>query len=439
MKKTVSVCTRVEGHGDLNIFLDKNEISRVNFELQVIRGFESILKNKKLVDVPRISARVCGLCHAAHAIVSCKTIENMFDIKPSDQSIDIRRLLMVGELINSDSMHFFFQAFPDLVVFLKEKPKALSLNELTQFDPILTANMFELIKMSKELTELLGGRASHFVTPVIGGISRAPSKKTVNIIRKILQKAVNNLKSVIEIYQTKFPDPLPQEFTLSDPIYMGLQNHGKYDFYEGKLRMKQNDALLADFNCNEYAQHFDRRNDVQGELPGVYTIAKGAERILTGPLSRFHVIDDYDIGEVDPYLEFIDTSWKNNILLSNYLRLIEMLAASFQGLAILDDPKLSNPIHIPSLNMKGIKRSEAIGVVEAPRGTLIHHYKVNEKYLLEHVKLLVATEINIPTINAVLTRLVKDNYAENKDLDIAKTYAQMVLRTFDPCIACATH
>ncbi len=440
MKKTIALCTRVEGHGQLNFFLEKNEIDRVNFEIQAIRGFENILTKKKVLDVPRIASRVCGLCYASQTIASCKAIEDALHIQPSEQSIKLRRLLMVGELINSNSMHFFFQAFPDLFIILKGQECPLSLEELVRFDPQLTTNMFELIKIGKELEEYIGGRSTHPITPIIGGISYAPSKKRIGMARKLIQKAINNVKWVIERYQEIFSgtEP-PEDFILNEPIYLGIHNRGIYDTYEGMLQLKRGASILADFKKEDYYQYIDKLENVKGELPGIYALVKGQHRILVGPLARYHIVSDYKSDEVASYLKFIEKSWQNNLIISNYLRLIEILAKCYEGLDILEDTTLSTPIELTLSNLKFEKETEGIGIVEAPRGTLIHHYHINTKGELSNVKLLVATEINIPIINELLTKQSKKLYTQFQNLEQVKSHAQMLLRSFDPCISCATH
>jgi len=434
MKKTVTMCTRVEGHGIINFFLQKNEISSVNFEIQDIRGFENILLKKKLLDVPRIASRVCGLCYASQTIASCKAIEGMYEIEPANQSIQLRRLLMIGEMINSHSMHFFFQALPDLFVILKGQSNSLSLRELLQFDPQLTSNMFELIKIGKELANIFGGRATHPIAPTIGGVIIAPSKKNIGFARKYLQKAINNIKWTIEKFQENFSQTEPpSDYNLEDFTFLGNHNNEKYDRYSGVLRLKQKDRILTDFPVKDYSQYIDKDRT----LPGIYAHINGEQKLYVGPIARYHIIEDYGIGEIEPYLDYLSEVWHNNLFYSHYLRLIEMLVESYEGLAILEDSKITNPIELPPLD--SIKKVEGIGVVEAPRGTLIHHYHVNNKMVIDNVKLLVATEINIPTINEILTKQSKKIYEQVQDLEQVKKQAQIILRSFDPCISCATH
>ncbi|NVM52893.1 MAG: nickel-dependent hydrogenase large subunit [Candidatus Helarchaeota archaeon] len=295
MPKTVTLCTRVEGHGSLRFTLQENEISGVYFDIKGYRGFENILSNKKIIDVPRIISRVCGLCYASHAIASCKGIEKMFELEPSDQSILLRRLLMTGELINSHSIHFFFQALPDLFVLLKGQSNPTPLEDLLRFDPNLTKNIFELIKLGKELITIFGGRSAHPITPVIGGISHAPSKKSIGIGRKYLQQALSNIKEVLERFKELFAqDEPPTELSLKDHTFLALHNRRKYDRYNGVLQLKQNKKVLADFSVEDYPKHLNWRDDVPGQLPGIYSVIEDS-RLFVGPISRYNIIEDYGL------------------------------------------------------------------------------------------------------------------------------------------------
>jgi len=434
MKKVVDVCTRVEGHGNIKILLQKDEISSVNFDLEIFRGFENILLDKRLIDTPRIASRICGLCHASQAIASCKAIESMYEVEPSNQSILLRRLLMIGELIKSHSMHFFFQAFPDLFVILDKQPKPLSLNELIHFDPKLTSNMYELIKIGNEIGNLFGGRSVHLITPIIGGVFFSPLKKEINIARRYLQNSINNLKWIIERFQEIFSQFAPPDvYTLPNPAYMGMHNDEKYDRYNGLLRLAQNNKIIADFPVYKHSQYFDKQEDIRG----IDFYLKKDQNILVGPLARYKIINDYGIDELQSYIGLFNKEWQNSILFSNVIRLIEMMFVSYEGLSILDDTELTQKNDISPINF--LKNNEGIGMVEAPRGTLIHYYHVNKKRLIDKVKLFIATEINLPIIDEILTTQSQKLYERTGDFNQIKKQAQMIIRSFDPCISCATH
>ena len=431
--KVIEICSRVEGHGNVNIYLNNqnDEILYVDFEIRAFRGFENILIGKKLIDIPKIISRICGLCHASQSIVSCKAIESINELEPTEQSILLRKLLMTGELIKSHSIHFFFQSLPDLLKIFNIRKNCLSLYELVNYNPQLTTNFYELIKIGNEIDRIFGGKSVHLISPLPGGVIYTPSRKNITLTRKYIKKAILNLNWIIEKFIELFSSQTPPIiYELPNPTYFGLHNHGTYDRYSGILGMKQTTHKAVNFLEKNYSTYFDK----DPELRGVNF--EDRENILVGPLARNHLIERYPLEDISNFLSYFDKSWYNNILFANFLRLLEMYMESNQILEILDDPNLNNKEILPAIDSKN--NMEGIGVVEAPRGTLMHHYYVNEKNYIKKVKLYIATEINIPIINNIITKYAQSLY-EKYDINTVKEEIQIMIRAFDPCISCATH
>lgn len=147
MEKVVDVCSRIEGHAEINIFLNNEQINFLKLDTTVFRGFETILRGKKLNDIPKIVSRICGLCHASQTIASCKAIENLYDVSPTPQAILLRKLLLSSELIKSHSMHYFFQTLPDLLNIFKLWKDSNEPYAILQFDPQTTTIIYDLIKL----------------------------------------------------------------------------------------------------------------------------------------------------------------------------------------------------------------------------------------------------------------------------------------------------
>ena len=180
LKKVIELCSRIEGQGKINYFIQNDEIEHVEFELSALRGFENILVGKKLKDIPRIVSRICGMCHASQTIASCKAIEEIYGIAPSFQSTIIRKVLMTAELIKSHIIHFFFHSLPDLLELFQEEKNYIDIHNLINFDPQLTSIVYDLIKTGTEIDNILGGRVNHLITSIPGGIVYKPSKKKSN-------------------------------------------------------------------------------------------------------------------------------------------------------------------------------------------------------------------------------------------------------------------
>ncbi|MFX1306267.1 MAG: nickel-dependent hydrogenase large subunit, partial [Promethearchaeota archaeon] len=337
MLKVVDICQRVEGHGEVKILVQNDEISLVNFEFDVYRGFENFLIGKQLLDIPKIVSRICGLCYASQAIASCKAIEDIYDIKVSNQSVLLRRLLMIGELIKSHSMNFFFQNLPDLLKIFNISQNLLSPYELVKYNPQLTTNLYELIKIGNEINELFGGRSVHLLSPIPGGIIYSPSQKNITLAKRNLQKSLVNLEWIIEKVIELFADQIPpREFEIPNYISLGLTNNGNYDRYVGSLRLKENNKNVIEFEKQKYSSYFGKEID----LRGIDFYFENKRNVIVGPFSRFNIVENYGIDQISTSFESFEKKWKNNILLTNFIRLIEMYIESYQGIQILDDPCL---------------------------------------------------------------------------------------------------
>ncbi|MFW9772070.1 MAG: nickel-dependent hydrogenase large subunit [Candidatus Heimdallarchaeota archaeon] len=432
--KVVDICQRVEGHGNIKILLKNDEVSLANFEFDLYRGFENFLLGKKLLDVPKIVSRICGLCYASQAIASCKAIEDIFKIEVSEQTILLRRLLMTGELIKSHIMNFFFQTLPDLLLIFNLTQKTLFPYELINYDPHLTAYLFDLIKIGNEINNLFGGRSIHLISPIPGGIIYIPSRKNIILARKWFQKALVNLEWVIEKFIELFSNSIPpKEYYNPKFTYLGLTNHGNYDRYSGLVRIKPENKNLIQFEDHNYSSYFNKELN----LRGIDYYFENEKNVIVGPISRHNLVENYYTIEKDDYFEYFNKNWNNNILFSNFIKLMEMYIESSQCLQILDEPSLNKLEKLPTLN--SIKNFDGIGIVEAPRGILIHHYHVNKSKIIDRINLLVATEFNIPLINKMITEFAQDLFELTGDINLVKKKVQILIRAFDPCISCATH
>lgn len=432
--KVIDVCKRVEGHGEVKILIQNDEISLVNFEFNIYRGFENFLIGKKLLDLPKIVPRICGLCYASQAIASCKAIEDIYNIKVSEQAKLLRRILMTGELIKSHSMNFFFQALPDLLNIFNITQKTTTAYDLINYDPQLTSNIYELIKIGNEINNLFGGRSVHLISIIPGGIIYSPSKKIISIAKKRFQNALISLEWIIEKFIELFSHQLPpKEFDPPNLIYLGLSNLMNYNRYSGSLSFKEANKNMIEFEKYNYSSYFGK----EPELRGIDFYFDNIKNVIVGPLSRYNINENYGTDEIQTYLEYFDKPWKNSILFANFIRLLEMYMESIQSIQILDDHNLNIKQELPSMN--SVKRVDGIGVIEAPRGTLLHHYYVNNHNSLDRIKLFVATEFNIPIINEMITNYAKELFERKGDINLVKNNVQRIIRAFDPCISCATH
>ncbi len=433
MDKVVEACTRVEGCGNLNIYLKNDEIYQTELSFSVFRGFENILVGKKLLDIPKIASRICGQCSASQTIASCKAIESIYGIEPSHQSILLRKVLLSGELIKSHIMHYFLQSFPDLLKIFKIKTIDNDSYNLINYNPHLATNVFNLIKIGSEINKLIGGRALHPITPIPGGLIFNPTRKSLIFTEKYLKKGIYYIETLIENFIDLFSafEP-PTEFNLSNPIYFGLKNNMGFDRYEGDLRIKRSETTYDDFQAKNYSKYFDKDSN----LYGITFKSNSKNKILTGPIARYRLTQNYGIDKISEYMGNFGKKWKSNLLFLNFLQLIESYCEIQKSIEILNTTSLKSKTQLKQLN--SIKKSNGIGVIEAPRGILMHHYHLNKAKTVDQVKLFIATEINLPIINKMITEYAKKLY-EKEDIESVKEKTQIMIRAFDPCISCASH
>ncbi|MFX1236851.1 MAG: nickel-dependent hydrogenase large subunit [Promethearchaeota archaeon] len=433
MIKIVDVCKRIEGHGNLKMYIKDDRIVDAEFQLPIYRGFENILKGKKILDVPRIVSRICGLCHASQTIVSCKAIENIYNIKPTQQAIFLRRLLMLSELLKSHITHFFFQSLPDLLKIFNITSKDLDLNHLLVYNQDLTKNVFELIKISDEISRSIGGRSVHLINILPGGIIFKPGSNISKLIQNYISKGLIAIRGIIEYFINKFSKHAPPNYyNLPQINYMALNNNTTYDRYDGQFRIIKNPTKYEDFSPKDFNNYFDK--DIG--LRGINFYGEGKNNTLVGPIARKKIGRNFGFNEIDNYFSSFEKGWNRNLLYANFFRLIEI----YYELKYIEqtlDLKLLNSF-IPLPDIQAIRHFTGIGAVEAPRGSLLHYYKVDKRNVVEEAKFFIATEINLPIINKMIIKYARELY-KTMDISIVKKKVQMMIRSFDPCISCATH
>jgi coenzyme F420-reducing hydrogenase alpha subunit len=437
MSLNIDICTRIEGHASIEYIMAKNEISAVNFNTEAFRGFESILKGKKLLDVPRIASRICGLCHASQGIASVRAIENMLGITPPASTRAMRAVLMCGELIKSHALHFFFQGYPD--IHEQFQGKQLVLEDLIRRDPAFTSSMFELVKLGREVSETFGGREIHAISQVPGGRAFTPTPKEINTTRKQLEKASDVTRSVLlDLLKEYEAADVLDDFSFKNIAYMALApgTDGEPGIYrqDGDLSVMYPNGAIKRVPPSQF-------KDLLWIEPGMREYETPLDQsmdYMVGPLARAKLgslaVDDLDMKVA---IDAAAAKWNDNMFFNYAMQLVDIRESAIMAMSMLDGvPDDSDSRTAGDPVTKG---KEGIGIVEAPRGTLIHHYTAGENDTVDAVELYIATKINIPAINRILTRRSRELQDKGLTLDEIKRRAGMIVRTFDPCISCATH
>lgn len=446
-KITIEPVTRIEGHAKITIHTNEDgTVNHAYLHVNEFRGFEKFCEGRMVFEMPLITPRICGICPVSHHLAAAKAGDAVLGAPPPRPASLLRELMHMGQIIQSHGMHFFELAGPDLLLGFDADPEIRNVGGLIQQAPEIAVKAVQLRKYGQEIIHTLGGRRIHPVFAVPGGVNKALTAKERESILAGLDDAIATTQLGIQIIRGWAERNMEdiQKFAVFPTGYLGLITpENGLELYDGKIRLidqygeELERFLVADYLDN-IAEHVENWSYLKfpyykkmGWPAGVYRV---------GPLGRLNIAEKIDTPlaneEFKRYRQINDGRPIENTLYYHYARLIETLFAAERVRVLLDDEDiLSNDILNTQHNYQGV----GIGVIEAPRGTLIHHYQANENGQLEKVNLIVSTGHN--------------NYAMSKAVDmVAKTYitgpeihegllnrVEAAVRAHDPCLSCSTH
>lgn len=461
---TIDPVTRIEGHAKITIQLDDGgEVTDARFHVTEFRGFEKFCEGRSFWEMPGITARVCGICPVSHLLASAKAGDAVLGVQIPPTAGKLRRLMNWGQLVQSHALSFFHLSAPDLLLGMDSEPAARNIVGLIQSHPDIARNGILLRKFGQDLIRTLGGRSVHPSWAVPGGVREPLSEDQRKQIleglpeaKKIARSALDLLKSVFAQY-----DEEARVFGDFPSYFMGLVSpDGGLEHYDGLLRVIDADGEAPDSiperrrYPGEEPPGFDpaRYRDVLGESvqpwsylkspyykPGASDRYSGMYRV--GPLARLNVCRYAGTPEADLELrEFRQLAPAGKPVTSSfhyhYARLIEIIHSLERIEEVLDDPEITSP-HVRS--HAGVNQAVAVGVSEAPRGTLFHEYHVDENGILEMVNLMIATGQNNMAMNETV-RQIAHRYVKGSQLDEGMlNRVEAGVRAYDPCLSCSTH
>ncbi|RLC55687.1 MAG: Ni/Fe hydrogenase subunit alpha [Chloroflexota bacterium] len=461
MKKiSIDPITRLEGHGRIDLFLNENgELENAYLIIPELRGFEKFCEGRPVEEMPRITQRICGVCPLAHHMAAAKAGDAVYHVDPPPAAKKLRELLYSSFFVADHATHFYVLAAPDFVVG-PDAPKAERniLGLVRKVGKEIGARVIQLLQENHEIAAIVAGRYIHSVSCIIGGMSKPITEEERDRIVEIAENSVETAKFSLQLFEdVVLKNPAYLDMILSDAFthktyYMGLVDENNHvNFYDGKVRVVEPDGKeLVKYGPDEYldvvAEHIEPwtylkfpylkqvgwKGFVDGPDSGVYRAT---------PLSRLNAAD----GMATPlaqaeYERFYDTLGGKPVhhtLATHWARLIEILYAAEHTLELARDPEItSTEVHtIPTETP-----DEGVGIVEAPRGTLTHHYVTDENGILRKVNLIVGTTNNYAAINMSIKKAAQGLVQPGKPLDDGVlNMIEMAFRAYDPCFGCATH
>lgn len=455
---TINPITRLEGHGKISIFLNEaGDVENAYFQIPELRGFERFCIGRRAELMPQITERICGVCPVAHHFASTKALDAAFNVDPPSAAKKLRELMYCGYIISDHILHFYFLAAPDFVVGPDAPPPERNIFGLIKKAGLDVGK--EVIKhraYGQEITAILGGKATHPVSGLPGGISKTLTEEERQEIENMAASAVDFAKFSLKLFDDvvlknkRYVDLIKSAPFTIKTYYMGLvDENNKVNFYDGKVRVVNPQGKeFVKFPSSQYLdvirEHVEEWSYVKfpylkkvGWAGFVDGVNSGVYRV--GPLGRLNAADGMATPlaqkEYKRMYETLGGHPVHSTLAYHWARLVELLYAAERALELSRDKEITSQ----EVRNKPGKPGEGVGIVEAARGTLIHHYKLNEEGLVQDVNLIVATTNNAPSINMSIRNASKSLiHGGNVDQGLLNT-VEMAFRAYDPCLACATH
>lgn len=408
--------TKIEGHGRLKYSVKEN-LARVEID-EGERLFEKLVVGQKYSDVPFITARICGVCPTAHTLAAISAIENAFDIKVNDRILSLRRALLASQIVQSHALHLFFLALPDYM-------GVKSGLELHEKNPNLFKLASRLKGIADKAIEVIGGRAIHPVTPVVGGFLSAPSEKELEILLKDIKEGQRLALEALELF-AGFEYPYLKRMT----EYFSLSKNGKVDILGDTITSSLNvssDIVNYSHIITEKVKPYSSAKFGEHEGHGILVGAIARTNLMEG--SDFHEKTEKAIASLNIKLPQIN-SFKNN--LSQAIELLHFLEETESALLRYQSGK-NEPLKVPHK----AKAGTGVGAIEAPRGTLYHMYEFDENGIVKKADIITPTAQNLTNLEDDCNEYLR----QNKQLTIAKREKEleMLIRAYDPCITCSVH
>lgn len=462
MTKTVSIdpITRLEGHGRIDIFLDdEGKVDNAYLRIPELRGFERFCVGRPVEELPRITTRICGVCPEAHHMASAKAADAVYHVTPPPAAVKLRRLLYNTFYVADHAVHFYILAGPDFVV----GPDA----------PAAERNIFGLISKvgveagkhviksrarAQELVKMLGGRAIHQVTSLPGGVSRGMDADEQQLAQEITADLVEFGKFTLKILDDlvlsnpEYLELITDDVYRHETHYMGLvDEHNHVDFYDGEVRVVDTKGVeQARFEPADYLNYVEEHVEPWTYLKFPYLKAKGWKGFVDGedsgiyraaPLARLNVADGMSTPLAqEQYERMIETLGGKPVhftLAYHWARVIELVNAAEMAYDLARDPEITSP-DIRTVPTE--TPTEGVGIVEAPRGILFHHYVTDPDGIVEQANLIVGTTNNHAPIDMSIKKAARVLVERLGGLsDGVLNMIEMAFRAYDPCFGCATH
>jgi F420-non-reducing hydrogenase large subunit len=457
---TIDPITRLEGHGKIEIFLnEEGDVANTYFQIPELRGFERFCIGRPVEEMPLLTNRICGVCPEAHHMAAAKAADAVFHVDPPHTAKMLRELLYSAFYVTDHATHFYALSGPDFIMG-PDAPVAERniLGVIHKVGLEIGGKVIQARKAGHAVVEIIGGRKVHPCTSIPGGLTKGITEEQRKEIEAMGRWAVEFAQFSLKIFNDivlgnkAYVDLILGDIYTHRTYYMGLMDeNNKVNFYDGKVRVVDPDGKeFVKYEPKDYLLHIAEHVEPWTYLKFPYLKNVGWKGLVDGkdsgiymatPLSRLNASEGMATplaqAEYERFYTTLGGKPVHQRLATHWARLIEMLYAAERWVELATDPEITSPnFHtIPTE-----KPTEGVGIVEAPRGTLTHHYTTDERGVLTKVNLIVGTTNNYApmsmSINKAASGLIKKGTVVTEGM---LNMVEMAFRAYDPCFGCATH
>ncbi len=448
MNKTITIdpVTRIEGHARVFLNLaDDGSLESAGLVVNELRGFERILVGMEADRMPLITARICGVCPTAHHLSATNALDHAAGVEAPPAAKLLRELMYMGHLMHSHALSLFALQGPDLVLGIDADPAIRNIVGVVQAVPEVAKKALRCRSLGQKINELVGGRGTHPVTSVAGGITFVLDGEKSRLLESWIDEALILLQELapiakqlllkqIDLHPAMLKDWIVPSWSL------GTVRDGKVSMIEGMLRaVDETGTQQVEFAVEEYDRYLVESVIGWSYMKQVHlSHEKQQYQYRVGPMARINVADAYGTPGADSELaSFRELAGRpcHTTVLQTYARLIELLYAAERAKEIIGNPAIHGETRVP-VRFRG---GRGVGHVEAPRGTLIHDYEIDENGIIRAANLMVATQQNYTLINRTIAQAAASHVIGKPDNNALMNAVEFGIRCYDPCLSCATH
>ncbi len=439
--------TRVEGHGKITLLQDAdNHVHEARLHIVEFRGFEKFIQGRPYWEVPTFVQRLCGICPVSHHLAAAKAVDQIVGVEElTPTSLKLRQLLHFGQTLQSHALHFFHLSSPDLLFGFGSDVAKRNIVGVIEAHPETAIKGVKLRKYGQQVIAAISGKRVHGSAAVPGGMNKSLSREERNVLLADIKDIIAWSEEAVSLNeQIHMAHPENHAFGKLNTSFLGMISpKGELELYHGGLRARAADGTTL-FDQFDYRGYQDIiREEVRSwsymKFPYLTSLGKEKGWYRVGPLARVNNCDSISTPLAEAarkrFRAFANGGFVQDTLAYHWARMIEALYCAESIELLLNDEDISGD----DLVVTGEKRSEGIGVIEAPRGTLFHHYKIDEEGMIEKANLIVSTTSNNQAMNESV-RSVADQYIDGNEItEGLLNHLEVAVRAYDPCLSCATH